>query len=68
MEMRGRYFDVLVEYAKYNPDDVAIRITVANRGSKSASLDVLPTLWFRNTWSWGCKHVNSSRAPFKSCC
>jgi Glycosyl hydrolase family 63 C-terminal domain len=47
-----RYFDVEVEYAKASPEDVAIRIRVANRGPATASLRVLPTLWFRNTWSW----------------
>ena len=47
-----RYFDVTVEYAKDQPDDICIRIIVANRGRDDASLDVLPTLWFRNTWSW----------------
>jgi hypothetical protein len=59
----GRYFDVFVEYAKYNPDDVAIRITIANRGPEAAPLDVLPTLWFRNTWSWGCKHEGCTLKP-----
>jgi mannosylglycerate hydrolase MGH1-like protein len=49
----GRYFDVFAEYAKTTPDDVLIRITVANRGPEAARLDLLPTLWFRNTWSWG---------------
>src|SRR5215470_5965869 len=49
----GRYFDVFVEYAKASPDDLLIRITIANRGSQSAALHLLPTLWFRNTWSWG---------------
>ena len=49
----NRYFDVFVEYAKAAPDDLLIRITVANRGPEAARLDVLPTLWFRNTWSWG---------------
>jgi hypothetical protein len=48
-----RYFDVFVEYAKSSPDDVLIRITVANRGPEPARLDLLPTLWFRNTWTWG---------------
>ncbi len=48
----GGYFDVTVEYAKAAPDDVLIRITVANRGSEAATIDVLPTLWFRNTWAW----------------
>ncbi len=47
-----RYFDVVVEYAKAAPDDVLIRITVHNRGPQAARLHVLPTLWFRNTWSW----------------
>ena len=47
-----RYFDVQVEYAKQDIDDIVIRITVTNRGGEPASLDVLPTLWFRNTWSW----------------
>ena len=48
-----RYFDVFVEYAKADPEDVLIRITVENRGPETASLQLLPTLWFRNTWSWG---------------
>ncbi|MDD4933785.1 MAG: hypothetical protein PHO89_10020 [Methylacidiphilaceae bacterium] len=48
----GAYFDVLLEYAKEGPTDIAIRIRVTNRGSSSAHLHVLPTLWFRNTWSW----------------
>ena len=47
-----RYFDVTVEYAKASVDDVLIRITAVNRGSEPADLDLLPTLWFRNTWSW----------------
>jgi Mannosylglycerate hydrolase MGH1-like glycoside hydrolase domain len=48
-----RYFDVLAEYAKASPDDILIRITAANRGPEAATLHLLPTLWFRNTWSWG---------------
>jgi hypothetical protein len=48
-----RYFDVEVEYAKGGPEDVLVRITVHNRGPEAARLRVLPTLWFRNTWSWG---------------
>jgi hypothetical protein len=47
-----RYFDVLVEYAKASTDDLLVTITAANRGPDAADLDVLPTLWFRNTWSW----------------
>ncbi len=49
----GRYFDVVVEYAKVKADDILIRISVSNRGTEAAPLDLLPTLWFRNTWSWG---------------
>jgi hypothetical protein len=49
----GRYFDVVVEYAKASPDDQLIRISVANRGPNASTLHLLPTLWFRNTWSWG---------------
>jgi hypothetical protein len=49
----GRYFDVTAEYAKAAPDDLLIRITVANRGPEAASLHLMPTLWFRNTWSGG---------------
>jgi hypothetical protein len=47
-----RYFDVFVEYAKQTPEDIHIRITFCNRGPEPATLHVLPTLWFRNTWSW----------------
>jgi Mannosylglycerate hydrolase MGH1-like glycoside hydrolase domain len=47
-----RYFDVVVEYAKAAPEDVLIQITICNRGPEAALLHVLPTLWFRNTWSW----------------
>jgi hypothetical protein len=50
-----RYFDVFVEYAKAEPEDILIRITVSNRGPEPAEIHVLPTLWFRNTWSWGRK-------------
>ena len=48
-----RYFDVYVEYAKAAPEDMLIRITATNRGPNAATLHLLPTLWFRNTWSWG---------------
>jgi hypothetical protein len=47
-----RYFDVVVEYAKAATDDILIRITASNRGPDAAALHLLPTLWFRNTWSW----------------
>ncbi|PYN59999.1 MAG: glucosidase [Candidatus Rokuibacteriota bacterium] len=48
-----RYFDVMVEYAKASPDDLLIRISATNQGPEPAELHLLPTLWFRNTWSWG---------------
>jgi hypothetical protein len=48
----NRYFDVQVEYAKASPEEVLILITATNRGPDAATLDLLPTLWFRNTWSW----------------
>jgi hypothetical protein len=47
-----RYFDVFVEYAKASPEDILVRITVENRGPEPAPLHVLPTIWFRNRWSW----------------
>src|SRR5262249_30213048 len=59
----GRYFDVFVEYAKASPNDILVRITVANRGPEQAVLHLLPTLWFRNTWSWGCKYEGSWIKP-----
>src|SRR6266699_7213457 len=49
----NRYFDVFVEYAKADTDDILIKSTIANRGPETASLRLLPTVWFRNTWSWG---------------
>jgi hypothetical protein len=48
-----RYFDIFLEYAKEGPDDILIRVSVHNRGKEAARLQLLPTLWFRNTWSWG---------------
>ncbi len=50
---QDRYFDVFVEYAKADTEDILIKITAANRGAESAPLRLLPTVWFRNTWSWG---------------
>src|SRR5215467_488028 len=47
-----RYFDVVIEYAKATVDDLLVRITIENRGPDPAQLHVLPTLWFRNTWTW----------------
>jgi len=48
----NRYFDVVVEYAKATPEDLLIRLSATNRGPESALLHLLPTIWFRNTWSW----------------
>lgn len=48
-----RYFDVVVEYVKAGEEDILITISATNRGPDMASLSLLPTLWFRNTWSWG---------------
>ncbi|HEU0236322.1 MAG TPA: hypothetical protein VFR14_07780 [Candidatus Limnocylindrales bacterium] len=48
-----RYFDVLVEYAKADAEDIVVRLSVTNHGPEAAPLHLLPTLWFRNTWSWG---------------
>jgi hypothetical protein len=49
---QGRYFDVFVEYAKVDPEDILVRIEAVNRGPDAAELHLLPTLWFRNTWRW----------------
>ncbi|MFZ4826106.1 MAG: MGH1-like glycoside hydrolase domain-containing protein [Phototrophicaceae bacterium] len=49
----NRYFDVLVEYAKANTQDIVIRISITNHSAEAAELALLPTIWFRNTWSWG---------------
>jgi hypothetical protein len=63
----NRYFDVFVEYAKADPEDILIRISAHNRGPKPAALHLAPTLWFRNTWSWpdgGSKPLmNVTKAP-----
>ena len=50
---QDRYFDVFVEYAKESPEDILVQITVHNRGPEQAEIHLLPTLWFRNRWSWG---------------
>jgi hypothetical protein len=54
----NRYFDVFVEYAKASPEDILLEVTVHNRGPEAARVHVLPTLWFRHTWSWagGTEH------------
>jgi hypothetical protein len=62
----NRYFDVAVEYAKLDAEDLLMQITVANRGPDAAPVHVLPTVWFRNTWSWSSdarKPALHARAP-----
>src|SRR6267142_280142 len=49
----NRYFDVFIEYAKASAEDILIKVTATNRGPAEADLSLLPTIWFRNTWSWG---------------
>ena len=71
----NRYFDVFAEYAKHSPDDILIQITIANRGDTEARCDVLPTLWYRNTWSWGRSgegywpepHIEAARPGLVTC-
>ncbi len=60
---QNRYFDVSAEYAKASAEDILIRVTVANRGPEAASIHVLPTAWFRNTWSWGRTGENYAARP-----
>ncbi len=57
------YFDVIIEYAKRTPDDILIRLTIANRGDEAATIHALPTLWFRNTWAWGRDSEGYWREP-----
>jgi len=59
----NRYFEVAVEYAKGGPNDLLIEISAKNCGPERAPLHLLPTLWFRNTWSWGCKHEGCELKP-----
>lgn len=58
-----RYFDISIEYAKAGPNDLLIQITAANRGPASAPLHLIPSLWFRNTWTWGCEHEGCTLRP-----
>ena len=60
---QNKYFDVQVEYAKSGTDDILICITASNRGADSASLHVLPTIWFRNSWSWGSFDESAGEKP-----
>ena len=59
----NRYYDVFAEYAKNSPNDILIRLTVVNRGPETATLHLLPTIWFRNTWIWGCTEEGCTLKP-----
>ncbi|MDQ8200704.1 hypothetical protein QEH56_21230 [Pelagicoccus enzymogenes] len=59
----NRYFDIHIEYAKGGPNDLLMRLTITNRGPDTAPIAVLPKLWFRNTWIWGCEHEGCSLKP-----
>src|ERR1700733_5320704 len=61
---QSKYFDVFAEYAKNSPNDILIKITVANRGPEAAPLHLIPTLWFRNTWTWGSPHETDPLKPY----
>ncbi|MCG3211217.1 MAG: hypothetical protein FOGNACKC_04856 [Anaerolineae bacterium] len=63
----NRYFDVFVEYAKADQADILIKMTVVNRGPEPAECYLLPTLWFRNTWSWGYNAGPMGDVPGKPC-
>lgn len=60
---KNQYFDVFIEYAKKNSDDILIKVTIHNRSSNPALLHLLPTLWFRNTWSWNCEYEGEILKP-----
>lgn len=59
----NRYFDVTAEYAKATDNDVLIQISVKNSSQEPSEFHLLPTLWFRNTWSWGCLHEGCTMKP-----
>ena len=59
----NKYFDVFIEYAKADENDILIKITINNRGNEDASLNLLPTLWFRNSWSWGYDDYKPNLLP-----
>src|SRR6266849_987355 len=61
-----RYFDVFVEYAKASPEDLLMRVTVHNRGPETATIHLLPQLWFRNTWSWKADAKKPQLSPGKN--
>ena len=62
----NRYFDVFVEYAKETPEDLLVEISICNRGPEASTLHVLPSLWFRNTWSWAINASHDTDASSRS--
>lgn len=63
----NRYFDVFIEYAKAGQTDILVKLTVVNRGPEPAECDLLPSLWFRNTWSWGYEAGPMGDVPSNPC-
>jgi hypothetical protein len=61
-----RYFDIFIEYAKADPNDIMIRIKAFNRGPEMKPLDIIPTLWFRNTWTWGADSSKPSLSAWSA--
>jgi len=59
----NKYFDVFAVFAKEGPNDTLIRLRIANRGPDAAKIHVLPTVWFRNTWVWGCRYEGCTLKP-----
>ncbi|MDB6023643.1 MAG: uncharacterized protein JWQ04_3500, partial [Pedosphaera sp.] len=59
----NRYFDVFAEYAKHTPNDILIKISAVNRGPDTATLHLLPTIWFRNAWTWDCTDEGCTMKP-----
>jgi hypothetical protein len=59
----NRYFDVVAEYAKSSPNNILIKLTVSNRGPEAAALHFIPTVWYRNSWVWGCTHEGCDMKP-----
>lgn len=58
-----RYWDVFAEYCKAEDNDIVIKVTVGNRGPEASRLHLLPTLWYRNVWVWGCTHEGCGPKP-----
>jgi hypothetical protein len=59
----SNYCDVFATYAKKSPNDIMIKLTVGNRSAEPVKLHLLPTLWYRNTWIWGCQHEGCTMKP-----